>query len=76
MLEIDRKQASCKLYHNPTWFETKIGDISTPTSAKVANYTTIQLGLKHADNAYFPSVLESCKLYHNPTWFETREYQL
>ena len=38
---------------------------------QVANYTTIQLGLKL--DRYKFEVIEplSCKLYHNPTWFET-----
>ena len=61
----------CKLYHNPTWFETLWCFNFEWCYMFVANYTTIQLGLKlkYASFCYLPSFC--CKLYHNPTWFET-----
>ena len=67
---------SCKLYHNPTWFETSSASNDIIRFNNVANYTTIQLGLKPPSK---PSPLVealSCKLYHNPTWFETGRHSL
>ena len=62
---------SCKLYHKPTRFETCIFRSLIPCTFAVANYTTNQLGLKHAIHIRFICNLIGCKLYHKPTRFET-----